>query len=278
MSGLTPESTPRLDLPGVTLLAVDTRAPLLALRALQHCLRQARFARCLLLSQGAAPAGWPQAVEWVDIGAINSAAEYSRFVLGGLLPFVDTPQVLIAQWDGFIADAGAWDDTFAGTDYLGAPWGKAHNGHWVGNGGFSLRSRRLLQVLQQPSLQARWHHPEDICIAQTLRDELETAHGMRFGSLAQAQRFAFENEPPPGRCFGFHGAFNLHRVLPPAELAATLAELPDSVVASRDGFKTARALLRDGHRAQAAPLLQRRLALGAADWRTRWLAWRAGTR
>jgi hypothetical protein len=267
---------PVLDLPTVTLLAVDTRSPALALRALQHCRRQARFAQCLLLGTGAPPPGLPAGIGWRDIGPIDSAAAYSRFVLGNLLAFVQTEHLLIAQWDGFIADASAWDPSFLETDYLGAPWGKAHHGHWVGNGGFSLRSRRLLQALQAPALQARWHHPEDTCIAQTLRAELEAEHGIRFGSRAQAQRFAFENEPPPGRCFGFHGAFNLHRVLPAAELAYTLAALPDSVLTSRDGFKTARALLRDGHRVQAARLLQRRLALGARDWRTRWLAWRAG--
>lgn len=267
---------PALQLPGVTVLAVDTRAPVLAWRALQRCQQQAGFARCLLLSEGAAPAALPPGIEWVDIGPIGSAAAYSRFVLGALLPFVDTPHVLIVQWDGFVADASAWDPAFLDTDYLGAPWGKAHQGHWVGNGGFSLRSRGLLQALQQPALQAQWHHPEDICIAQTLRTVLEADHGMRFGSLALARRFAFENELPPGPCFGFHGAFNLHRALPAGELAATLAGLPDSVVVSRDGFKTARALLRDGHRGSAALLLQRRLALGAADWRTRWLAWRAG--
>ena len=268
-------NTPTLNLSSVTLLAVDTRAPGMALRALEHSARHARFARCLLLSHGKAIAALPPGIEWVDIGPIASAAAYSTFMLGGLLPYVDTPHVLVVQWDGFVIDAAAWDPSFLDSDYLGAPWGKAPQGHRVGNGGFSLRSRRLLQVLQQPLLQAQWHHPEDICIAQTLRGPLETQHGIRFGTLAQAQRFAFENETPTAPCFGFHGAFNLHRVLTPAELAATLVELPDSLVVSRDGFKTARALMRDGHRTSAAVLLQRRLALGVTDWRTRWLAWRA---
>jgi hypothetical protein len=211
----------------------------------------------------------------VDIGAVPSSAAYSNLVLGGLLPFVDTSHVLIVQWDGFVLHPQAWDPAFLECDYLGAPWGRAQHGHWVGNGGFSLRSRRLLQALMQPALRARWHHPEDICIAQTLRDALQAQHGIRFGDLALARRFAYENEPPPGPCFGFHGMVNLHHALPPSELGALLQQLPDGVMASRDGFKAARALLRDGQAGLASQLLQRRLAAGGSDWRSRWMAWRA---
>ncbi len=268
---------PALHLPDVTAVAVDTRSPALALRALTTSARQVQFDRCVLLTEGSPfLPGTTQSVECVDIGPIRSGADYSRFVLGSLLDHVHTSHVLIVQWDGFVVDAQGWQADFLDMDYLGAPWGKAHNGHFVGNGGFSLRSRKLLQALQTDSFRQRWHHPEDICIAQTLRPELERDHGIRFGSLGQAQAFAFENEPSPGPSFGFHGVFNLHKVLPPTQLAEVLAMLPDSVIISRDGFKAARALLRDGHRQMAAALLQRRLALGSRDWRSRWLALRAG--
>ncbi len=273
---------PVLHLPQVTLLAVDTRSPALALRALRHSLRHIRFARSLLLTHGAAAGALPRTeasphgdIECVDIGPITSSADYSRFVLGGLLPHVQTTHVLIVQWDGFVIHPACWNPAFLATDYLGAPWGRARHGHRVGNGGFSLRSRRLLQALHDPALQARWHHPEDICIAQTLRDELQARHGIHFADLALAQGFAFENETPPGPCFGFHGLVNLHRALSAEELDAVLPQVPDSVWASRDGFKACRALLRDGHARQAAQVLQRRLAAGATDWRSRWLAWRA---
>lgn len=275
-------TTPVLLLPQVTLLAVDTRCPGLALAALQRSLRHIRFARSLLLTHGAEAGELPRRertangdIECTDIGSVTSSAAYSSLVLGGLLPFVDTSHVLIVQWDGFVLDHRCWDPAFLDCDYLGAPWGRAHHGHFVGNGGFSLRSRRLLQALQSPALRARLHHPEDVCIAQTLRDALQTEHGIRFGNLALAQRFAYENKRPPGPCFGFHGMVNLHHALADAELNNWLRQLPDSVLTSRDGFKSARALLRDGHAAAAHQVLQRRLAAGAGDWRSRWLAWQA---
>lgn len=264
-----------IDLPQVTLCALDTRSPGLALAALQRCRQHIHFGRTLLLSHGTQPTPWPEGVEWVDVGPISSAAEYSSFMLGKLLPLVDTSHVLIAQWDGFVSHADCWEPAFLGVDYLGAPWGKARNGHHIGNGGFSLRSRRLLQALQDPVLVAQWHHPEDVCMAQTLRPALEKNHGIVFADLALGQRFAFENEQPPGPTFGFHGMVNIERVIGPEAFAAMFDTLPDNVITGRDGFKTARALFRSGQFALAHRFLQRRLALGATDWRTRWMAWRA---
>lgn len=264
--------TPVTQLPNVTLCSVDTRTPELALRALQRCREQLGFARSILFCDRLLP--MPDGIDCVDIGPITSSADYSDFMLRRLHAHVATEHVLVVQWDGFVADAGCWDPAFLQIDYLGAPWGKAPAGQHVGNGGFSLRSRRLLQALRDPVFAPRLHHPEDICIGQTLRAELEARHGIVFGTLEQARRFAFENEPPPGPTFGFHGVFNLERALGPEAFAGWIDALPPAVVAGRDGFKLARNLVADGRQALARQLLQRRRSLGARDWRSRWLAWR----
>lgn len=263
-----------LELPEVTLLCIDTRTPALALGAMARCMAQLRFARCVFLTQGRA-AGVPEGIEAFDIGPIESAAAYSDYMLRQLLPWVPTRHVLVVQWDGFVSDAGRWDPAFLEVDYLGAPWGRPGPGQAVGNGGFSLRSRRLLQALRDPELAAQCHHPEDVCIARTLRPALEQRHGIVFGSVALARRFAYENERPDGPTFGFHGMFNLPRALGPQRFGEMLAQLPDAVVAGRDGFKTVRALLRAGERGLAGELMARRRALGHDDLRLRWLQWRS---
>jgi Protein of unknown function (DUF5672) len=248
-----------LDLPEVTLCAVDTRSPALALAALQRSMASIRFGRVLLFSHGDAGAAGAHGIERIDCGPIESAAAYSDFMLRRLLPFV--------------ADPARWEPAFLGVDYLGAPWGKAPDGHFVGNGGFSLRSRRLLQSLQDPALAGRLHHPEDICIGQTLRSDLETRHGIVFGSLEMARRFAYENEPPAQGCFGFHGMFNLPAVIGAPAFSALTEQLPADVLAGRDGFKTARALLRRGQPELALKLLERRAAIRPLDARSRLLRW-----
>ena len=261
------------DLPEVTLCAVDTRSPALAMAALRRSMASLRFGRVLLFSHGNAMPAGGDGIECIDCGPIESAAAYSDFMLRQTLPWVSGSHVLVVQWDGFVADPARWEPAFLDVDYLGAPWGKAPDGHFVGNGGFSLRSRRLLQALQDPAFASRLHHPEDICIGQTLRGELEARHGIVFGSLAMASRFAFENETPAQASFGFHGMYNMPAIIGAPAFDTLIGQLPADVLVGRDGFKTARALLRQGQPELALKLLERRAAVRPLDARSRLLRW-----
>jgi hypothetical protein len=254
-------SATRLALPTVTLCAIDTRSPALAMKSLQHSMAQLDFAKVILFSCGLdSDAIRAQGMELVNIPMLQSAQDYSRFVLQELHQWIHTNHVLITQWDGFVVNAQAWNSEFLSVDYLGAPWGKAPDGQHVGNGGFSLRSRRLLLALKDQ--EQRMHHPEDICICQTNREFLEQVHGLRFGSLLMAQRFAFENETASQATFGFHGAFNFPQVLSTTNMEDWLHALPTSVMGSRDGYKLARNLLQAGQKNLAKKLLQRRRQTG----------------
>ena len=256
----------------VTLLAVDTRAPALAAQALRRSMSAARFARALLLTHEAPASLGGDGLELVDIGPIDSSAAYSRFVLHGLLPFVDTSHVLVTQWDGFVVDANAWDDAFLQYDYIGAVWPEQPESLSVGNGGFSLRSRRLLEA----TAATRWpdEHPEDEALCRRHRAEVE-ALGLCFAPPSLARRFAFENEQPRGPAFGFHGCYHLPRVLDESTLLGWLDALPDPFFRSRDARRLARALLARRMASAARALLQRRLAAGRRDPNTRLLAWTA---
>lgn len=263
------------DIAPITLCAIDTRTPGLALRALEISRRRLPCQRVLLLTDREHAAGM-KVLPGIEVGLIDplgSTADYSNFMLTRLLEFVTTSHVLVVQWDGFVLDGRLWEPGFLAADYLGAPWRKGPRGHVVGNGGFSLRSRRLLRALADPEVRARHHHPEDICIGQTLRPWLEQRHGIVFGTAAQAQRFAFERLPAPGPTFGFHGMVNLPRALGPDVFEAWLGELPDAMLAGRDAFKTARELLRRGDAGLALGLLERRATQRRLDPRSAWMRW-----
>jgi hypothetical protein len=267
---------PRPALPQVTLCAIDARSPGLALQAMARSLAQVRFGRALLathplpgpgaLAAQAAALG----VELIDSGPVDSGAAYSHAVLRRLPRWVDTPFALVTQWDGFVVDAGAWRDEFLQWDYLGAPWPEQPPALRVGNGGFSLRSQRLLRAGLDPGLQPE--HPEDVALCRTHRARLEREHGLRFAPEALARAFAYENAAPPGPTFGFHGPANLPRVLDEATIAAWLRELPDPFFRSRDARRLARALLARRMPRAAGELLQRRRAAGRDDINTRLLA------
>ena len=151
--------TQRLQLPSVTLCAAASVNITATVAALQRCLDQVEFGRTVLFSN-TRPTGLPSAIDWVQIAPLRSANAYSRFVLNQLAPEIATPHCLIAQWDGFVIDAAAWDPAFLDLDYVGAPWPQFDDGHDVGNGGFShaglTNQNRIVlsaatQNLQNPS-------------------------------------------------------------------------------------------------------------------------------
>jgi hypothetical protein len=259
----------RLALPQVTLCAVDARGPALAAQSLQRSMAQADFARVVLFTHAWAPPQPLPGIEVVEVGPIRSGAEYSHFVLRGLPAHVHTSHVLVTQWDGFVVDAAAWRDEFLACDYIGAPWADGPPGQRVGNGGFSLRSQRLLQAGLDPRITPE--HPEDLALCRDHRALMEQVHGVRFATTELARGFAFENLPPGRACFGFHGPYHLPRFLDEATLSAWLDALPDDFFRSRDARRLARALLarRMPHTAQR--LLQRRRAAGRRDPNTRLL-------
>jgi hypothetical protein len=132
-----------------------------------------------------------------------SLREYNCFVACELHRYIKTDFVLIVQADGFAINPFRWTDQFLLWDYVGAPWS---NGE-VGNGGFSLRSRKFLQA--SATLPAP-HCAEDGYLCQIKRREME-ALGIRFCPTDLAHRFSHESGIPqhPGwtldDSFGFHG-------------------------------------------------------------------------
>ncbi|MEK7835439.1 MAG: hypothetical protein AAB298_04740, partial [Pseudomonadota bacterium] len=94
--------------------------------------------------------------------------------------------------------------------------------HTVGNGGFSLRSKALLQALQDPRVVAA--DPEDRAICLTHRRYLEEQYGIAFAPNAIAERFSFEHIEPTRPTFGFHGQINITRFVD--DEAIRLLQLP----------------------------------------------------
>jgi tetratricopeptide (TPR) repeat protein len=253
-----------LNLPSVTLLAVDTVNHALTLRALERSRATIRFARTLFLTDAIpASVAVPADVEIAAIERLASRDAYSAFVLKELLPYVATPHALLVQWDGYVANPGAWQAAFLDCDYIGAKWFWQPAGRRVGNGGFSLRSRRLLEALQDPRITLVDN--EDLTIGSTFRDLLADAHGIRFADEELADRFAFEAAYPIGRPFGFHGLFNFCRVVAADELAALPALFSDAIARSPQLAQLLRNCIALGQWHPAIALARRRLAAVPED-------------
>lgn len=259
-----------LELTDVTLVCVDTRAPAIAVAAMQRCMEQVKFARAVLFTDAAAIASLPHDIDGVAI-RIGSVDEYSQFLLRGLAEHITTAFVLIVQWDGYILDAAQWDPAFLDYDYIGANFHSGPPDKTVGNGGFSLRSRRLLEAMLDPAMVLS--NPEDTCICHLNRDRLERDHGIRFATSELASHFSFERLPPAGPTFGFHGLFNMHRIMSADALTTLLESLPDELVCGVDGRDLCRTLIESGQLAMAELLIRKRRRLGLLHNRTLRLRW-----
>ncbi len=195
----------RLDLPQVTLVAASSINLEATLKAIEACQVGVRFGASKLFTH-CAPARSLAELEVVKMPRFESSEQYSWFILTGLSDHVQTSHCLVIQWDGFIVNPSRWNPEYLDYDYIGASWPQFTDGRDVGNGGFSLRSRRLLEACRSP--QFRPSHPEDVAIGRHNRGWLE-AQGLRFAPRALADSFAVERRGSPEDAFGFHGVWHM---------------------------------------------------------------------
>lgn len=229
-------------LSGITAICVDTLHHRMALRVSLQLVEHP-FAEVVLVTDEEAlrhlPQQRPGKLRIELIPALKSVSEYSRYVLHSLPDHVKTPHALVFQWDGFVLDIRRWWPGYLDYDYIGAPWPErsAQGTRAVGNGGFSLRSLKLLHAVRDLAPDCS-DSPEDNVICLNLAERLELEHGIRFAPVAVARHFSFEHmelahlhtEPatrlPTWGTFGFHGFFNFHLAYSDDELM----EIVDTVL------------------------------------------------
>lgn len=247
----------RLSLPQVTLCCVDTRSPAEAVYALRQSMSQIDFGRVLYLGPAhARDMGLDlRDIELVVIEDITSIEAYSRFMLHGLGPYIQTSHVLVVQWDGFVTHSELWQDQFLDYDYIGPPWYKKNRPPEVGNGGFSLRTRRLIDALALMPYDGS--DPEDVAICVRLRDQLQRGHQIQFAPIELARAFGVEyGKWQPA--FGFHGMHNFAYEMSPKDLQNWLLSIPDEIILSQHARKLIKALISTGNFEQALALVYRR--------------------
>ncbi len=196
-----------LKLSNVTLVMIETREHGLAQLAVQDCLDRAHFADVVIFTdrphqfrdQGriVEVEDWPEKIGW------------SRCHWQEVAPHVGTSHALSIQWDSWIVAPEMWTDEFLQYDYVGAPWWYK-DGMNVGNGGFCLRSTKLMRYLRKhrdrfPCTNAL----DDDLLCRKYRPSLQE-EGFTWAPDDLALKFAFEVVRPDtsARHFGFHACFN----------------------------------------------------------------------
>lgn len=155
-------------------------------------------------------------VKWIDPYLPTSDA-YSRYILYDLTKEVDTDYALIVQHDGYVTKQELWSNEFFNYDYIGAPWPpKTHYTKdgteiRVGNGGFSFRSKKMLDAFNVLNLEFTdngtgfFHEDGQICnyYRKTLED-----YGIKYAPVEIAAQFSTELIVPESTLsFGGHKYF-----------------------------------------------------------------------
>jgi len=174
-------------LPNVTLLGIDCVDIERLKIAADICQRDFTFGAVKLLSSIS-----DNDERVVYIENIDSIEKYSIFCLEKMNDFVDTEFVLVIQYDGFILNSEAWSDEFLNYDYIGAPWWYMDDNN-VGNGGFSLRSKKLLNILQNDINIQKTGEAEDHVICRVYGDYLKS-RGIKFAPESVARKFSIEGD------------------------------------------------------------------------------------
>ncbi len=201
------------DLPHVTLVAVSSIRIPETIKALKKSMTGIRFGEVLLLTHENISLE-KEGIKVVTIDKLDYKG-YSDFMLYKLKDYIQTDFALVVQYDGYVIRPNQWRDEFLDYDYIGAPWLK--NLHFtkdgvnvrVGNGGFSLRSKKLLEAPTKLNLpftdNGTGYFNEDGNLCVYHRKVLEE-NGIKFAPVSVASMFSREKvcNDSYHRPFGFH--------------------------------------------------------------------------
>lgn len=167
------------------------------LEVLRYCQIRFKEAQFLLFCSEPLP---PQEFQVVQIPRLNGMSQWNYFVNYEVPRHINTEFCMSVHEDGFPICPELWNERFLQYDYIGAPW-------WdrvVGNGGFNIESKRLLQLKTIIPPRGSDLVASDTWVCRTHRKWLET-RGVRFAPLAVAVRFSTEHWGKDYYSFGFHG-------------------------------------------------------------------------
>jgi hypothetical protein len=185
----------------VTTIIIDTENLVLANHALKQSCRLFPTANVLALTNNIESfAGF----EKILIDKINTIEDYNKIIINYVSDVVRTDFVLIIQFDGFVINPQCFHRLFYSYDYIGASWTHFYT-NTVGNGGFSLRSIKLLKAVKEISSLRKNNMSEDEFICRYARSILEYDYKIKFAPPEIADLFSKENKILNNPTFGFHG-------------------------------------------------------------------------
>jgi hypothetical protein len=207
----------KIQLPDVTLASVSSIKISETIQALEKCCSDIDFGAVKIFTHEI-PDNLPDYMMLEHCPHISNIMDYNTFIFYGLVERIPTFHCLLIQYDSWIIHPELWDNEWLQYDYIGAPWAYKENAYIchdtgehvrVGNGGFSLRSIKVINapwVYRLPLLEEQGWYNEDgnLCVYHR-KKMLEI--GIKYAPVEMAAKFSYENPVPENygiKPFGFH--------------------------------------------------------------------------
>lgn len=205
------------NLPDVTLLAISSDRVQSNIDALVRCMGLMNFGAVKFLSH-VKPDNLPDGIQFEESMHLKSIKDFDYYAFRCLGKHVQTSHCLMVQDHAFILHPEIWKDDWLQFDFCGALWPERpefisqSTGTLVrlGNGGFSLRSKRIMDLpekLDLPVVEDRGFSNDDGLLNSLYRKVL-LENGVVYPEAIDIPEFSYENDTPENinitKFFGFH--------------------------------------------------------------------------
>jgi hypothetical protein len=258
-----------ISLEDITLVCIDTRNINAALNSMSCSLSQVKFTKSILFtseslcSEEIVNKAQTHRINIEFITELNSITDYSLFVLAELDKYITSKFCLVTQWDSWVIESKYWNSNFFQYDYIGATW-PHYSIDKVGNGGFSLRSKKLLEASREfikdnPIVASPLIEDDYIC--RENRSKFEDLYHIKFSPIEMANEFSVERNGLPNKSFGFHGFFNFNVVIKnDSVLKKLISSLNDECFLDIASYDLTKSLLKEKRISIAKQVLRRRIS------------------
>jgi hypothetical protein len=214
----------------LTIVCVDTMYHKLAGRAIDKAVQVTGCDNVVILSdQDFYPGS-----TWIKIKPIDFVT-YSKVMFKDMHKYIKTPHYMVIQYDGMPTDPTQWDPEYLNYDYIGAVWPWHPEGSNVGNGGFSLRSKKLAKLCADPTLTMSptgKYYGEDELICRVYGNLLKSK-GIKIAPSSLAAKFSQEIPGCKEPTYGFHGGLSLPYYLDDSHMEFYIDNLTKHMVNNR---------------------------------------------
>jgi hypothetical protein len=204
-----------LKLPFVTLVAVSSIQIPRTIQMLEYSCKGVNFGDVKIITDEEVK---HPLIKCEHCDKLDSIDKYNEFIFLHLWKHIDTEFALVQQYDSAILFPNSWRDSWVENDYIGSLWPIVENAYIandgtrsrVGNGGFSLRHKRVLQTPSKLGWNLRseqGYASEDGNVCVYWKKEM-LEQGVKYADVNTAAHFAYENLVEENlnitQPFGFH--------------------------------------------------------------------------